>query len=101
MDPFVVMIVGMAVVFLGLVILICIVKLVSFIYRALFGNKEAQPAKTGANSPVYSPELANASLCVLSDEQRRETVAAISAAIAEAMGKPVSGIRIHSIKKIG
>ncbi len=103
MDPLVVMIVGMAVVFLGLIILIGVVKLVSLIYRAVVGKSEVNIPATALNQPVYSPSKAARELAPsqLTDEQRRETVAAISAAIAEAMGKPVSGIRIRSIRKIG
>ena len=102
-DSLVVMIVGMAVVFLGLIILIGVVKLISLIYRAVVGKKEVDIPAAALNQPVYSPSKAAAQLApsVLTDEQRRETVVAISAAIAEAMGKPVSGIRIKSIKKIG
>ena len=101
-DSLVVMIVGMAVVFLGLIILIGVVKLVSLIYKAVIGKKEVDIPASALNQPVYSPAKANAQLApsALTDEQRRETVVAISAAIAEAMGKPVSGIRIKSIKKI-
>ena len=103
MDPLVVMIVGMAVVFLGLIILIGVVKLVSLIYRAVIGKNEVDIPTSALNQPVYSPTKAASQLApsALTDEQRRETVVAISAAIAEAMGKPVSGIRIKSIKKIG
>ena len=103
LDPLVVMIVGMAVVFLGLIILIGVVKLVSLIYRACIGKNDVDIPASALNQPVYSPTKAAAQLAPsqLTDEQRRETVVAVSAAIAEAMGKPVSGIRIHSIKKIG
>lgn len=102
-DSLVVMIVGMAVVFLGLIILIGVVKLISLIYRAVVGKNEVDIPASALNQPVYSPAKANAQLApsALTDAQRRETVVAISAAIAEAMGKPVLGIRIKSIKKIG
>lgn len=97
MDPFVVMIVGMAVVFLGLVILIGIVKLVSIICRAVFGEKK----QTGTPAPTTRSSNAPVAASQLTEAQRGELIAAISAAIAENMGKPVSGIRIRSIRKVG
>ena len=97
MDPFVVMIVGMAVVFLGLVILIGIVKLVSVICKAVFGEKK----QTGTAAPKTRAHNAPVAASNLTEAQRGELIAAISAAIAENMGKPVSGIRIRSIRKVG
>lgn len=98
MDPLVVMIVGMAVVFLGLVVLIAVVKLVGLVCRALFGGKD------GGAKPVKLPEErkpAAVRRSELTEAQRGELIAAISCAIAENMGKPVSGIRIRSIRKVG
>lgn len=99
-DPFIVMLVGMAVVFIGLIIIICVVKLVSLIYRALFvGKEEALPAaNTNTNTGAALPASGTRAL---TDAQRGETVAAIAAAVAESLGKPVSGIRIKSIRKLG
>ena len=54
MDPMIVMIVGMAVVFTGLVILIGIVKLVGTIYRALSGEKK-QPNSSPRKNPKALP----------------------------------------------
>lgn len=99
MDPLIVMIVGMAVVFLGLVVLIGVVKLVSSICRAIFGEKKKDDGKepeTGRNNDHDKVTKSN-----LTDAQRGEIIAAVSAAIAENMGKPVSGIRIRSIRKVG
>ena len=98
LDPIIVMIVGMAVVFLGLVILIGVVKLVNLICRALFGEKKPKSSADPAPQPKQATrEPSNE----LTDVQRGEIVAAISAAIAENMGKPVSGIRIRSIRRVG
>ncbi|MBR4434853.1 MAG: OadG family protein [Clostridia bacterium] len=99
-DPFIVMLVGMAVVFIGLVIIIGIVKLVSVIYRSLFvGREEGEMPKANTGSaPAVNTGRATVEL---TEAQRGETVVAIAAAVAESLGKPVSGIRIKSIKKIG
>ncbi|MBR4634731.1 MAG: OadG family protein [Clostridia bacterium] len=100
MDPFVVMIVGMAVVFLGLIILIGIVKLVSFFCKLVFGERK----KSESPAPAVAPSRSTSSPVAasnLTEAQRGELIAAISAAIAESMGRPVSGIRIRSIRKVG
>lgn len=99
MDPFVVMIVGMAVVFLGIVILIGVVKLVGAIVKALVGDKQPAEKKRVLNHRTERRNTVQPSQ--LTDAQRSELIAAISCAIAENMGKPVSGIRIRSIRKVG
>ena len=104
-DPFIVMLIGMLVVFAGLALLILIVKLVGLAYRSLFEEKTVE--KNDA-PPVASPALAlgvsgeaAADANRMSPEKRSELAAAISVAIAESLGKPVSGIRIRSIRKLG
>lgn len=101
MDPFVVMVVGMAVVFLGLIILIGVVKLVGAGCRAIFGEKKAAPSTKQTLPPAPASKGSAAAPSALTDAQRGELIAAISCAIAENMGKPVSGIRIRSIRKVG
>lgn len=99
---------GISVVFFGLVSLIGIIYLMSFIVRLVRGERrnEKLPAaftealdegKSGRNG------LAPASLSGgrLTGEKRRETIAVLSAALAEYLGSDVSGIRIHSIKRVG
>ena len=97
LDPIIVMIVGMAVVFLGLVILIGVVKLVNLACRALFGEKKPKKSR----EPEPQKQFSTAPSKELTDAQRGEIIAAVSAAIAENMGKPVSGIRIRSIRRVG
>ncbi|MBR6006833.1 MAG: OadG family protein [Clostridia bacterium] len=99
LDPFVVTVVGMGIVFLGLIALIAIVKLIGTICRAAFGEKKTV-GSSGPELPQtkHQPTVAASNL---TDAQRGELVAAISAAIAENMGKPISGIRIRSIRKVG
>ncbi|MBR0135236.1 MAG: OadG family protein [Clostridia bacterium] len=103
MDPFVVMIVGMAVVFLGIVILIGVVKLVGAIVKALVGDKQPAEKKRVLNHRTErrTERRNTVQPSQLTDAQRSELIAAISCAIAENMGKPVSGIRIRSIRKVG
>jgi len=74
---------GIGTVFFGLICLILLTKVMSF----LCGARE-QPAQQAAAPSVTAPE------------PNQELVAAISAAIAEDLGTDVTGIRILSIKKL-
>ncbi len=76
---------GMGTVFAGL---ICLVILLS-IMNVIFSN--IKPKNT--NKPAVAAPAAE-------EKMDEETVAAVSAAIAETMGRDVSGIRITSIKKV-
>lgn len=79
---------GLGTVFVGLICLIFIVKLMSFLF-GLFSGKHADAAQ--APTPASAPEQI---------ENRQQFVAAVSAAIATVMGTNVSGLRITSIKKV-
>ena len=84
-----VVLMGMGIVFLGLICLIFTCKIMG----AIFG-KVSQNVK---EAPKTAPVSASAQTPI---ENKGEIVAAISAAVAESMGTDVSKIRIHSIKKI-
>ena len=76
---------GISVVFLGLLLLV----LVCWLLGKIFGGKaEEIPAAIPA-APAESPE------------DHGKLVAAIAVAIAEESGCDPAGLRIHSIKKIG
>ncbi|MBR6514544.1 MAG: OadG family protein [Clostridia bacterium] len=79
---------GMGIVFLGLICIVILLSIMNVIFDKL--PKKA-PIENKAN-----PAIAAASEEKMDDE----TVAAVSAAIAETLGRDVSGIRITSIKKI-
>ena len=80
---------GMGTVFFGL---ICLIGL-----TALMGRIVGHSQKTAA--PVAAPAAAPA-VPVAAEPNRQELVAAISAAIAEELGTDITGIRIHSLKKL-
>lgn len=100
-DSLNVLLIGISVVFSGLLSLIGIIYLMSFIVRLV--RHEERPTKkhipeqlpVSEHSPIPAPRTA------LLGASRRETVAAISAAIAESIGADVSGLRIVSIKRVG
>lgn len=92
-DGFVILM-GLGVVFVGLICIIFVCMLMSFLVRKLEkkpveSSDNAQQPMVNANAPAASPI-----------PSRPELAAAIAAAIAEYSGKDISGIRILSIKKL-
>ncbi|MBR0507173.1 MAG: OadG family protein [Clostridia bacterium] len=79
---------GIGIVFIGLVALILIIKVMGGIMHAA-GKKKlpAEPVKETPAAPVQEGD-------------RGEIIAAVSAAIATVLGESVSGIRIVSFKKV-
>ena len=92
--------IGLGVVFFGLICLIGIIYLMSFIV-GLFRRDELSPRRKHEDVSPVTEHFTPAVHPALSGEKRRETVAAISAAVAEFLGSDVEGIRIHSIKRVG
>ena len=86
---------GMGVVFLGLICLTLLVFVVGFFSR--FKKVES----TSAAAPAAAPSAVSAPAATTVIENRSEIVAAVSAALAEELGEDVSSIRILSFKKIG
>lgn len=81
---------GLGIVFVGLICIIIICKIMSFIVTRIVGEKKDEPAPVAAAAPVSAPAPI---------ENRGALSAAIAAAIAEDLGTDVSGIRIVSIKR--
>ena len=93
---------GLGSVFLGLICIVFIILALGYAFNPNRGRKLKNTAQTpntvapvmSANQTEYKPDT------YLSSEDRQQVIAAVSAAIAEYMGKDVSGLRIHSIKRI-
>ena len=86
-----VMLLGMGVVFAGLIVLIYISKLMSAVYSKASKNEAPPAAKPVQAVPqAVSSEIAN----------RPQFVAVVASAIATTMGTEPDGLRILSIKKI-
>ena len=96
MNTLIVPLVGLAVVFVGLVVLIAIVKLMGVICGFVIGRR-AETSGSVSSSRIEADGNAQK----LTGESRRELIAVISAAIAETIGTDAAGLRIKSIKKIG
>lgn len=87
-----VVIMGLSIVFFGLICIIVLCKLVSLLCNAFGATTTKQSAAV-----TSIPNSSTASNVV---ENRQEILAAVSAVIAEDLGTDVSAIRIHSFKKL-
>ena len=85
-----VVVMGVGVVFVGLVLIILICKIMGlFFARTAKSNSNSKPEVT------VSPAATNATI-----ENRQEIIAAVTAACAEEMGTDISALRVISFKKI-
>ena len=80
---------GLGIVFIGLIALILIINVMGAIMRTV-QKKRPQPEQKTQAAPVQS----------VPEGDRGEIIAAVSAAIATVLGESVSGIRIVSFKKV-
>jgi sodium pump decarboxylase gamma subunit len=80
------MLIGLGTVFVGLISLIYIIKLSSVIIRALEKKKAPATEESVETAPI---------------QDRGALVAAVSACVAEVMGRDVSGLRIVSLRRVG
>ena len=83
-----VVLMGIGIVFIGLISLIVVCKITSFFCG--LGSKKAV-----AKAPKATPAPANTEI-----PDRKQFIAAVSAVIAEELGTDVSAIRIRSVKRI-
>ena len=89
----VVVLLGMGIVFVGLVCLVILCAVMGKIFGAVQAKSEAvaaAPAAAAPAAPAAPVEIPN----------RGEFIAAVSAAIAEEIGTDVSAIRILSVKRV-
>jgi len=88
-----VVIMGVGTVFIGLICIIVLCTVMSALYRA-FAKQNKPAAAPASNVPAAAP-TANAAIA-----DRPAFIAAVSAVVAEELGTDVSGIRIHSVKRV-
>ena len=91
MPIYFVCLMGMGIVFVGLICIILICMAASAIIRAM---------ESGSKTEAISQYAGAAPASEFTPEKRREMIAAVSAALAEELGKDVSAIKITSFKKI-
>jgi len=87
-----VILMGIGVVFFGLICIVILSMLMSKIVRAIEKNT---PAPAAPAKSTIAPKAE-----ALSPEKRREIIAAVSCVVAEELGTDVSAIRITSFKQI-
>ena len=87
-----VVLLGVLIVFVGLVAIILLCELMNYVYDKVTQNKK--PAAPEA------PAMASRPMAPLAIPNREEFIAAVSAALAEEMGEDVSAIRILSVKRL-
>ena len=87
--PFVILM-GVGIVFIGLICIILLSMAMSAVCRAL-GDKTPAPAAAAPAAPAVQAEAI---------PNRQAMIAAIAVAVAEEMGTDPSGIRILSVKKL-
>lgn len=85
-----VILMGIGIVFAGLISIIILCSIMGLILRDRKSEKKADDAVAQPTASVENYEIPN----------KQQFVAAVSAVIAEELGKDISAIRIHSIKKI-
>ena len=86
--------IGIAVVFVGLICIIGLVEGLTFVCNKILAKGEAKkPAQ--ASAPAPAPAVSSAAV-----ENRGEILAAVCAAVAEEEGTDISAIRVISFKKV-
>ena len=95
MDPsnVFVCIMGMSIVFIGLIIIVILCKIMNYLCQ--ISEQSKLTATVPNNNSISSIPVEEAVI-----PNRQELIAAISAAIAEELGEDISAIRILSLKKI-
>ena len=93
MPTWLVCILGVSVVFVGLICIIGILYLMNFLISKTEGKKTEKTTVATPAAPAPAPVAAPI-------ENRREIVAAVCAAVAEEEGTDISAIRVISFKKL-
>lgn len=87
-----VMLIGMGIVFFGLICLIAIIYFMGFCYSSFSKKKKA--VETAAASNTATPAMP------MPAANRQQFVAAVACAVAVQMGTEPDGLRIHSIRQV-
>lgn len=85
-----VVVLGMVIVFIGLICLIALITLMGAIMKKVNAKHESAAEAAAPAAVSAEADIPN----------RGELVAAVSVALAEELGKDVKAIRIHSIKRV-
>ena len=92
-----VVVLGISIVFIGLISIIILCKILGVCCKLLAKKEEDEISASAPVTTATAPAIAPTPAVI---PNRRETVAAIAAAIAEDLGEDISAIRIVSIEKL-
>ena len=95
---FLVMLIGLLIVFFGLIILICLIKLMSIIVGALTGKKKEQAAP--APAPVVVPEPVAEAAAEETGLESDELIAVITAALAAFNKDGNKTLVVRSVRRV-
>ena len=91
---------GICVVFVGLICIIGIIMIMNILCTGLLREKKEKAPEAKSDSPAASAPAANIAPAAAPIENKQEIVAAVCAAVAEENGTDISAIRVISFKKI-
>lgn len=98
MNPLIVLLIGMLIVFIGLICIVFIVKLMTLVCLC-FGKDKTDDTKAKPQDRTESvASLQKTAFVPMSSEERHKMIAAVSAALSSVMG--TDGIRITSIRRL-
>ncbi len=98
MNPLIVLLIGMLIVFIGLICIVFIVKLMTLVCLC-FGKNKTDDTKAKPQERTESvASLQKTAFVPMSSEERQKMIAAVSAALGSVMG--TDGIRITSIRRL-
>ena len=91
---------GYAVVFLGLILLMIVVSITGSIFAAKGKKKVAAPVVEEAPAPVVIPEAPGTAGQLKLHNVEPKTAAMLMAIVADKLGKPLNELRFISIKEV-
>lgn len=98
MNPLIVLLIGMLIVFIGLICIVFIVKIMTLVCSCFSKNKTDDANAKLQEHTKSAPSLPKTAFVPMSSEDRRKLIAVVSAALSSVMGTDC--IRITSIKRL-
>ena len=100
LDAGIVALLGYAVVFFGLILLMTVVIIIGKLFAAKAGKKAEVPAPAAAVAEVPKPTAPGAAGELKLHDVEPKTAAMLMAIVADKLGKPINELRFISIKEV-
>ena len=95
-------VIGMSVVFVGLVLIILLMKVLSWAVGNRNGSSKNKPDGSNDVKPVQTTTNSGSPTIVLAEQpNQNQLIAVITAAIAAMLGRPTNGLFVRSFRKVG